>query len=152
MEQRHASAVPNDYFSPLDSTTQKRRDLLSRKELIHGSCEFIATEDYCLRPPQQPVYLFLIDVSFNAVSSGFTKSIASVIRNTLDQLPGDIRTQVGFITIDSAVHFYNLRVNYYKNSSPPPPLLSRPAADQTINKNPPNEHVAVWGMSIFRAP
>jgi len=34
------------------------------------SVEFIANEDYMVRPPQPPVYVFVIDVSSTAVISG----------------------------------------------------------------------------------
>jgi protein transport protein SEC24 len=31
-----------------------------------------------------------------------------ILLEELDKLPGDGRTQIGFITYDSSVHFYNL--------------------------------------------
>lgn len=31
------------------------------------------------------------------------------MKNTIDNLPGDSRTQIGFLTYDRTVHFYNLR-------------------------------------------
>jgi protein transport protein SEC24 len=31
------------------------------------------------------------------------------IKNSLDDLPGDPRTQFGLVTFDSTVHFYNLK-------------------------------------------
>jgi protein transport protein SEC24 len=37
------------------------------------------------------------------------KACVDTIRNTLDELPGGERTHVGFITFDSAVHFYHLK-------------------------------------------
>eukprot|EP01027_Heterolobosea_sp_BB2_P004714 GEZU01007253.1.p1 GENE.GEZU01007253.1~~GEZU01007253.1.p1 ORF type:complete len:1060 (-),score=283.26 GEZU01007253.1:92-3271(-) len=101
--------VPADYFCPLDSTTGRRRDLVNRPELIYGSCEFVAPDEYCVRPPQPPAYLFVIDVSYNAVNTGMMKVVAETIRSTLDELPGDDRTQIGFITFDSTVHYYNLK-------------------------------------------
>lgn len=32
------------------------------------------------------------------------------IKDTLDKLPGYPRTQIGFVTFDSTLHFYNLKV------------------------------------------
>ncbi len=77
------------------------------------------------------MYVFVIDVSHGSVNSGILEStVASVSRvrtsfdvvryfirlphggwyfQALDQLPGDDRTQVGFVTFDSGVHFYNLK-------------------------------------------
>lgn len=61
------------------------------------------------RAPQPPVYLFLIDVSASAIANGMVKTVARTIRHALDQLPGDTRTRVGFITFDRHIHFYNLK-------------------------------------------
>ena len=63
-----------------------------------------------VRPPMPPVYLFLIDVSHAAASSGAIAVTCRAIRACLDQLPGDERTRVGFLTYDSTLHFYNLKV------------------------------------------
>ena len=35
---------------------------------------------------------------------------AQTIKSCLDNLPGYPRTQIGFITYDSTLHFYNLKV------------------------------------------
>jgi protein transport protein SEC24 len=56
-----------------------------------------------------PVYFFLIDVSLSAVKSGMVKLAADTIKASLDNLPGFPRTQIGFLTFDSTLHFYNLK-------------------------------------------
>lgn len=40
--------------------------------------------------------------------SGYLSCFCKVLLEELDNIPGDSRTQVGFITFDSSVHFYNL--------------------------------------------
>jgi len=35
---------------------------------------------------------------------------ADTIKASLDKLPGFPRTQIGFLTFDSTLHFYNLKV------------------------------------------
>jgi protein transport protein SEC24 len=100
--------VPNSYFSHLDQNGQ-RRDKETRPELNKCSVEFIAPADYMVRPPQPPVFFFVIDVSSSAASSGMLASCVSAIRAALPTLPGLPRTQVGFITFDSSIHFYNLK-------------------------------------------
>lgn len=62
-----------------------------------------------LRPPQPAVYLFLLDVSFGAVESGYLSVVCQTLLDTLDKMPGDARTLIGFLTFDSALHFYNLQ-------------------------------------------
>ena len=47
-----------------------------------------------LRPPQPAVYIFLLDVSRQAVETGYVKSVCNVLLEELDKLPGDSRTQV----------------------------------------------------------
>ena len=86
--------VPNTYFSHLDQNGQ-RRDKETRPELSRCSVEFIAPADYMVRPPQPPVYFFVIDVSSTAGSSGMLLSCVRAIKDSLSSLPGLPRTQVG---------------------------------------------------------
>jgi len=76
-----------------------------------------------LRPPQAPVYVFVMDVSAGAVSSGMLNCAVATIKECLDELPGVAggRTQVGFLAFDSAVHFFNL-----KSSLSQPQMLTVP--------------------------
>lgn len=100
--------VSGDYFSHLDAIG-RRIDLDQRPELIKGSVEFVAPTEYMVRPPMPPLYFFLIDVSLSAVRSGMLEVVAQTIRSCLDELPGSTRTQIGFITFDSTIHFYNMK-------------------------------------------
>ena len=38
------------------------------------------------------------------------KVVANTIKSCLDELPGFPRTQIGFATFDSTIHFYNMKV------------------------------------------
>ena len=98
---------PSTYFCHLDENGD-RRDKLQRPELSKGVVEFIAPAEYMVRPPQEPSYFFVIDVSAMAVRSGMLKSAADTIRRSLDELPGGGRTKIGFITYDNSVHYFNL--------------------------------------------
>ncbi|XP_052186070.1 protein transport protein Sec24-like At3g07100 [Diospyros lotus] len=100
--------VPGDYFAHLDASG-RRIDLNERPELTKGSVEFIAPAEYMVRPPMPPLYFFLIDVSISAVRSGMLEVVAQTIKSCLDRLPGFPRTQIGFITFDSTIHFYNIK-------------------------------------------
>ena len=39
----------------------------------------------------------------------FPRVLAQAIKDSLDGLPGGERTQIGFLTFDSTLHFYNLK-------------------------------------------
>lgn len=54
----------------------------------------IAPAEYMVRPPQPPVYMFVVDVSAPAVSSGMVHVAAETIKACLDDLPGGERTMV----------------------------------------------------------
>jgi len=99
--------VPNEYYCELDADGA-RRDRLERPELHLGTVEFVAPQEYMVRPPQPPVYLFVIETSYTAVSSGMLRCAAATLLHTLDRLPGGERTQIGLITYDSSLQFYNL--------------------------------------------
>lgn len=95
------------YFCHLDEQGM-RTDRFQRPELSKGVVEFIAPAEYMVRPPQEPTYFFVLDVSAGAVGSGMLTSVAAAIKASLDDLPGRGRTKVGFITFDTGVHYYNL--------------------------------------------
>lgn len=97
---------PSAYFCHLKDGHRSDRD--QRPELCKGVVEFIAPTEYMVRPPQEPSYFFVLDVSATAVRSGMLHSAASAIRQSLDDLPGRGRTKIGFITYDNSVHYYNL--------------------------------------------
>ncbi|SOV18190.1 protein transport protein Sec24A [Plasmodium gaboni] len=129
--------TPQFYFVPLDEKG-KRKDLFQRPELCTGSVEFIAPSDYMIRPPQPPVYLFLIDVTVTSVNSGLLDVVCSTIKSLLPKNNDstennnnndnnnnnnnsngnsknlksfDSRTLIGIMTFDSTIHFYNLNSN-----------------------------------------
>jgi hypothetical protein len=65
-----------------------------------------------VRPPQPPVYTFLIDVSHHAIQSGMVTVAAKTILETLDKLPNaDNRTRICIIGVDTSLHFFCLPVS-----------------------------------------
>ncbi|XP_029311491.1 protein transport protein Sec24C isoform X3 [Cottoperca gobio] len=107
--------VPPHYFQHLDHTG-KRVDCYDRPELSLGSYEFMATVDYCKnnKIPQPPAYIFLIDVSYNAVKSGMVNIVCQELKTLLDYLPRenpemDSVVRVGFVTYNKVMHFYNVK-------------------------------------------
>jgi len=104
------SQQTNDaYFSSLDESG-KRLDRFQRPELCTGAVEYIAPAEYMVRPPQPPVFMFVIDVSYTAVVTGMLDTVVSTIKEAIQsgKLPGGQRAQMGIITFDTALHFYNL--------------------------------------------
>ncbi|KFQ20184.1 Protein transport protein Sec24A, partial [Merops nubicus] len=80
-----------------------------RPEVQNATIEFMAPSEYMLRPPQPPVYLFVFDVSHNAIETGYLNTVCQTLLDNLDLLPGNTRTKIGFITFDSTIHFYSLQ-------------------------------------------
>ena len=102
--------TPSAYFCHLEhGVTGDRRDKYERPELCKGIVEYVAPSEYMVRPPQPPAYFFVIDVSATAAQCGVLVDVANGIRESLDNLPGGRRVQVGFITFDRSVHYYSLK-------------------------------------------
>ncbi|KAJ8937286.1 hypothetical protein NQ318_020336 [Aromia moschata] len=91
-----------------DPVSKTYGDPSRRPEIKASTIEYIAPAEYMLRPPQPAVYLYLMDVSRLAVESGYLHSVCNLLLEELKTLPGDTRTQIGFVTYDSALHFYGL--------------------------------------------
>ncbi|XP_031416432.1 protein transport protein Sec24C isoform X2 [Clupea harengus] len=109
--------VPPNYFQHLDHTG-KRVDCYDRPELSMGSYEFLATVDYCKnnKLPQPPAFIFLIDVSYNAVRSGMVGIVCQELKTLLDYLPREnpdvpSAVRVGFVTYNKVLHFYNVKAS-----------------------------------------
>ncbi|KAM7226859.1 hypothetical protein CapIbe_021934 [Capra ibex] len=107
--------VPPQYFQHLDHTG-KRVDAYDRPELSLGSYEFLATVDYCKNNkfPIPPAFIFMIDVSYNAVRSGLVRLLCEELKSLLDFLPREggaeeSAIRVGFVTYNKVLHFYNVK-------------------------------------------
>ncbi|KAG9485207.1 hypothetical protein GDO78_008344, partial [Eleutherodactylus coqui] len=107
--------VPPHYFQHLDHTG-KRVDCYDRPELSMGSYEFTATVDYCKNNkfPNPPAFIFMIDVSYNAVKSGLVALICEELKQLIDYLPREGNMEesvirVGFVTYNKVLHFYNVK-------------------------------------------
>ena len=110
--------MPADYFYGEDG----RRipfDVSSRPELNSALIEYLAPSEYTTRPPQAAMYLYLIDVSYNAVQSGMVKMTCKILEEELDKIRGDKRASLGIICFDSKLYYFNL----HKNSGQPQMLV-----------------------------
>ncbi|TSK87426.1 Protein transport protein Sec24B [Bagarius yarrelli] len=83
--------VPDEFmYNPVTRTMGEPH---KRPEVQNATVEFIASSDYMLRPPQPAVYLFVLDVSHNAVETGY---LSVLCQSLLDNL-------------ENTIHFYNLQ-------------------------------------------
>ncbi|KYN18828.1 Protein transport protein Sec24B [Trachymyrmex cornetzi] len=94
-----------------DPVTKSYGDPSRRPEVKTGTIEFIAPSEYMVRPPQPAIYLFVMDVSRLAVESGYLQIVCNTITDELSRLPGDSRTQIGFLAVDSTLHFFSMPDN-----------------------------------------
>ncbi|EEQ30595.1 Sec23/Sec24 family protein [Microsporum canis CBS 113480] len=123
---------PNDvspeYYAPLDPSGV-RVDRIHRPELMQGTVEFLVPKEYWSKEPVGLRWLFLLDVSQEAVSRGFLEACCDGLLSALygSNKDGDEHeaettedgeskprrnlpegAKVGIITFDKEVHFYNL--------------------------------------------
>lgn len=102
-----------------DSAAQKSADRWQRPELNYSVVEFVAPQEYMVRPPQPLVYLFLFDVSYAAVTSGLLATAARCILESLDRIPNaDRRTRLGFIAVDSSLHYFSISRDDSESNDP----------------------------------
>uniref|UniRef100_A0A7S3A721 Uncharacterized protein n=1 Tax=Rhodosorus marinus TaxID=101924 RepID=A0A7S3A721_9RHOD len=98
----------SEYYAALDQQGY-RVDVSRRPELFCSSYEVEAPTQYMVRPPMPPMYVFVLEVTPTAISSGLLNAAVAGIRDSLDLLPNSGRTRVGIITFDSSVHFYSFK-------------------------------------------
>lgn len=111
--------TPGEYFAPTDNTGV-RTDRLQRPELMLGTVDFTVPKEYWSRQPVGLRWLFLIDVSAEAVNRGFLDGFCEGILHALygesndasedggsvSQIPKGAK--IGIVTFDKEMHFYNL--------------------------------------------
>ena len=94
------NTVPESYFTHL----QPFRD-----ELKFGSVEFCDTGMYIRRDPVPITIVFILDVSLQSEQIGLIKAFAQSVRSILRSFPQENNYQIGFITFDETIHFYNFK-------------------------------------------
>ncbi|KAI0697043.1 sec24-like protein [Cytidiella melzeri] len=135
---QHENEVASEYFCNLDANLM-RLDHLQRPELNKGTVDFVVPEEYWashppprIKPMYQPIaslpqaekrnpqtmdYVFVIDVSVDALSSGFTEQASrSLIRMLYGDETGETfippcippQSRICIMTFDSTVHFYDI--------------------------------------------
>lgn len=114
----HANDVPGEYFAPTDHNGV-RVDRLQRPELTLGTVDFMVPKEYWSKEPVGLRWLFLIDVTAEAVNRGFLDGFCQGILNALyggsnENVDGSENTsripkgaKVGIVTFDKEMHFYN---------------------------------------------
>ncbi|KIY62915.1 protein transporter SEC24 [Cylindrobasidium torrendii FP15055 ss-10] len=92
-----------------DQVRNQPGDRWSRAELNHSVVEFVAPTEYMVRPPQPAVYVFLIDVSHQAVQSGMVATATRTILENLDRIPDENgRTKIALICYDTSLYFFSM--------------------------------------------
>ncbi|KAL1646367.1 COPII coat Sec23p-Sfb3p heterodimer component [Diplodia intermedia] len=121
---------PNDvapeYFAPTDPSGI-RVDRMQRPELTLGTVDFMVPKEYWSKEPVGLRWLFLVDVSAEAVNKGFLDGFCEGIMNALygsesegeEQDGAGVKklprgAKVGIVTYDKEIHFYNLSPNLDK--------------------------------------
>lgn len=116
-----ANDVQPEYFAPTDPSGI-RVDRMERPELMQGTVEFTVPKEYWSKEPVGLRYLFLVDISQEAINRGLLAATCQGILNALygpghggeedvDQ-PAAPRiptgAKVGIVTFDKEIQFYNL--------------------------------------------
>jgi protein transport protein SEC24 len=112
--------TPMDYFAPTDPSGV-RVDRQQRPELTLGTVDFLVPKEYWTKEPVPMRWLFLIDVTEEAVNKGYLDGFCEGIMSALysgqshdvDE-NGEVKpklpkgTKIGIVTFDKQMHFFNL--------------------------------------------
>lgn len=102
------NTVPSWYYSTLDMNGV-RNDRLERPELSKGTVEYRVGKEFLTRPPQKPVYAFVIDISKNAHTNGVLAMVLSSIRACVELLNDNEDAKIGICIFDIQTHLLTIR-------------------------------------------
>ena len=78
-----------------------------RNEIKNSVVDYLAPVEYSVREPPPSVYVFLLDVSQNAVKNGLLATSARTILENIEFLPNhDGRTRIAIICVDHSLHYF----------------------------------------------
>jgi len=100
--------VPPEHAGPV-GMDGRRTDIDVKPEFGFGTVEYIVDGKYQIREPMLPTYLFMIDCTSEAVSSGMTFTVCSALSNLLESIPYKERARVAIVTFNSTVSFYEFK-------------------------------------------
>ena len=100
--------VPSEHAGPV-GMDGRRTDVDIKPEFGFGTVEHIVDGKYQIRDPMLPTYMFLIDCTSEAVSSGMTFTVCSAIASLLESIPSKERARVAIVTFNSTVSFYEFK-------------------------------------------
>ncbi|EQC27505.1 hypothetical protein, variant [Saprolegnia diclina VS20] len=99
--------TPREYYCSVDQMG-RRRDVTERAELARGSVEYVVPQGYAVRPAQEPITVFVLDVSLFAFQSGLVQGVLEAIQRVVPELAQNPRAKFGLVTFDTAVHYYRM--------------------------------------------
>lgn len=103
---RLANDVPMQLDQSFEGAPANRYE---RNEIKHSVMEYLAPKEYTVRQPPPSTYIFVLDVSQNAVKNGLLATTARSILDTLEFLPNhDNRTRVSILAVDNSLHYFSI--------------------------------------------
>lgn len=102
-------AIPKEHYQPLNEYMLPI-NYEDRPELNNGVFEMRVNEDFTNKPPSFPKYLFLVDVTPEAIASGATHAFFASLQSAVQEklLNGGENVSVGIVCFDSKIHLINM--------------------------------------------
>ena len=77
-------------------------------ELSKGTVDYAVSKEYSVRPPQEPIAVFVLDMSSAALMRGSFQVALQQLKVLVARIPGEERARVGFVTFGETVEYYDL--------------------------------------------
>lgn len=104
---KFSGEVPNDYFCSLDEQS-KRKDRFERPELMKGTYEFVAPQEYLNKPLGENYIMICIELTTINILNGVFNQVISSLQSLIDHIPCPDRTNLCIMTFDQYLNFYNI--------------------------------------------